>query len=133
MTLKAIVIGAGWAGEGHTTALRAAGVEVVALCGRTPEPTSRVAKKLDIPAVHFDGHRALEEFRPDIVAIATPAGPHREIAEAAANQLCHILCDKPLATNAVDARAMLLAVERAGIKHAYGTTSRYAPALVHTR
>ncbi|MEZ4620166.1 MAG: hypothetical protein R2867_32315 [Caldilineaceae bacterium] len=27
MTLRALVIGAGWAGEGHSKALRAAGVE----------------------------------------------------------------------------------------------------------
>ena len=38
MTLRAVVIGAGFAGEGHTIALRAAGVDVVVLCGRTPEP-----------------------------------------------------------------------------------------------
>lgn len=35
MQLRAIVIGAGWAGEGHTLALRSAGVEVVALSGRS--------------------------------------------------------------------------------------------------
>ncbi len=39
MTMRAVVIGAGWAGEGHIIGLRDAGVEVVALFGRTPEPT----------------------------------------------------------------------------------------------
>ncbi len=34
--LRAIVVGAGFAGEGHTLALRHAGVEVVALCARRP-------------------------------------------------------------------------------------------------
>jgi predicted dehydrogenase len=67
------------------------------------------------------------------VAIATPAAPHREMAEAAAQQGCHIICDKPLATNAAEARAMLRAVERAGVKHAYGATSRYAPAVKYAR
>ncbi len=43
MTLRAVVIGTGWAGEGHTIALRAAGVEVVAMCGRTPEPAKAMA------------------------------------------------------------------------------------------
>ena len=38
MTMRAVVIGAGWAGEGHVIGLRDAGVEVVALFGRTPEP-----------------------------------------------------------------------------------------------
>ena len=43
------------------------------------------------------------------------------------------MCEKPLATNVDDARAMLRAVKAAGVKHAYGTTSRYAPAVVYTR
>jgi ketol-acid reductoisomerase len=33
MALRAVVIGTGWAGEGHTTALREAGVDVMAMCG----------------------------------------------------------------------------------------------------
>lgn len=133
MSLSAVVIGAGWAGEGHTTALRAAGVEVVAMCGRTPEPTAKMAAKLAIPQVRLDWHKALREFKPDIVSIATPAAPHCDMAEAAASMGCHVMCDKPLAPRADEARLMLLSVEQAGVKHAYGTTSRYAPAVVYTR
>jgi predicted dehydrogenase len=35
--VRAVVIGAGWAGEGHVVALRRCGVEVVAICAREPE------------------------------------------------------------------------------------------------
>lgn len=133
MTMRAVVIGTGYAGEGHTAALRAAGVNVVALCGRTPEATSRTAKRLEIPEVSFDWRKTLQELRPNIVAIATPAKPHLEMTEVAAGLGCHILCDKPLATNEKEAQMMLQAVNNAGVKHAYGSTSRYAPALEHTR
>lgn len=132
MSLRAVVIGAGWADEGHTTALRAAGVEVVAMCGRTPEVAHAMAEKLDIK-VRLDWRKALEELEPDIVSIATPAGPHREMAVAAAELGCHLACDKPLGTNAAEARAMLLAAERARVKHAYAATSRYDPAFAYTR
>ena len=44
MTLRAVVIGTGWAGEGHTKALRHVGVDVAALCGRTPEPAQAMAQ-----------------------------------------------------------------------------------------
>lgn len=133
MSLRAVVIGTGWAGEGHTIALRAAGVEVVAMCGRTPEPARAMAEKLGIDEVRFDWRRALEELRPDIVSIATPARPHREMAVAAAELGCHLACDKPLGTNAAEARAMLLAAERARVKHAYATTSRYDPVFAYVR
>jgi predicted dehydrogenase len=131
MTLRALVIGAGWAGEGHTLGLRDAGVEVVAMCGRTPEPARARAQQLNIPELRFDWRAAIAEFQPDIVAIGTPGDTHRAIAEAAVEAGCHVVCEKPLATSAADARAMLEVVERAGVKHAYAATGRYAPATIH--
>ena len=129
--LRAIVIGAGWAGEGHTIALRDAGVEVVAMCGRTPQPTQERARQLGISEVSLDWHKALTEFRPDIVSIATPGNSHQEIALAAAEMGIHILCDKPLGINADESRGMLIAVNQAGVKHAYGSTSQYDPSFLY--
>ena len=133
MSLQAIVIGAGWAGEGHTRGLRAAGVEVVAMCGRTPEPAYAMAKKLGVEEVRFDYREALAEFAPDIVSIATPAAAHSEIALTAAENGCHVVSEKPLGLTAEEARGMLLAVENAGVKHAYAATARYAPVFAHAR
>lgn len=133
MTIRAAVIGAGWAGEGHIIGLRDAGVEVVALFGRTPEPAYQRAAELGITDVRFDWRAGLEELRPQIVSIATPADSHRAIAEFAAQLGCHVVCEKPLATNAADAQATLQAVERAGLKHGYAATGRYAPTIQQTR
>ncbi len=133
MALQAVVIGTGWAGEGHTKALRLAGVDVVALCGRTPEPARTTGQKLGIADVRFDWQQALTTLQPDIVAIATPAAVHCEIALVAARLGCHIVCEKPLALNAVQAREMLQAVAQAGVKHGYAATSRYAPAAVYAQ
>ncbi len=133
MALRAIVVGTGWAGEGHSKALRGAGVDVVALCGRTPEATRAMAQKLGIADVRFDWQQALTALQPDIVSIATPASVHCEIALAAARRGCHIICEKPLALNAAQAHAMVHAVAQAGVKHGYATTSRYAPAAVYAQ
>jgi predicted dehydrogenase len=133
VALRAIVIGTGWAGEGHSLALRAAEVDVVALCGRTPEPTHELAQRLGIPAVRFDWRSTIQEFQPDIVTITTPAAPHREMAIAAAEAGSHVVCEKPLGVNATEAREMLAMVERRGVKHAYGATGCYAPPLRYVR
>lgn len=132
MELRAVVIGTGWAGEGHTLALRDSGVEVVALCGRTPEPARAMAAKLGIQDLRFDWKQAITELRPDIVALSTTAAPHREMAEFAAQQGSHILCDKPLGLNATEAYAMLAAVEKAKVKHAYAASSCYDPTYLYT-
>jgi predicted dehydrogenase len=133
MPLRSVVIGSGWASEGHTLALRVAGVEVVALCGRTPEAVKIKAAKLGIETIRFDWRKTLEEFRPDIVAIATTAPTHREMVEFAAQLGCHILCEKPLGLNATEAQAMLIAVEKAGVKHGCAATSLYAPACLYAQ
>lgn len=127
MALRAIVIGTGWAGEGHTRALQAANVEVVAICGRRAEIAQAVASRLGVGEVRLDWRGAISELKPDIVAIATPGGPHREMTEAAAKEGCHIFCDKPMGVNAEDARAMLAAARRANVKHAYGATGCLEP------
>ena len=116
MSLRAVVIGAGWAGEGHTIALREAGVKVVALCGRTPEPAYARATQLNIADVRLDWHAALTELRPDIVAIGTPGDTHHEMAQHALALGCHVMCEKPLALNASDAQVMLDAAVRTGTK-----------------
>jgi predicted dehydrogenase len=125
--LRAFVIGTGWAGEGHTLALQAADVDVVAVCGRKADVAQALASRMGVAEVRLDWRSALSELKPDIVAIATPGGPHREMAEAAAQEGCHIFCDKPMGVNAADARAMLAAARRANVKHAYGATSCLEP------
>lgn len=133
MTLRAIVIGSGWAGEGHTLALQEAGVEVVALCGRNPEAIRALAVRLGINTTCLNWRNALTEYRPDIVSIATPAAPHREIAVAAFEMGCHVVCDKPLAVTAMEAREIFAAAQRSGVKTGYGATGCYGALYIHSR
>jgi len=130
-SLRAVVIGAGWAGEGHTLGLRFCGVDVVGLCARDEAVVQAVAQRLGIPHAHTDWRRALDEQRPDIVALATPALLRTEPIEVAAARGIHIYCDKPLAATADEARRILRMVEEAGVKHAFAATHRYDPAVAY--
>ncbi|MBM3520888.1 MAG: Gfo/Idh/MocA family oxidoreductase, partial [Alphaproteobacteria bacterium] len=103
MALKAMVLGAGSAGEGHSLALQQAGVEVVAMASRTAAVVRKVADDLGIRIASTDWRRTLAEVKPDVVAIATPGDTHVEMVEAALAQRCHILIDKPLAPTAAEA------------------------------
>ena len=70
----------------------------------------------------------LREVDPDVVSIATPAGPHHDIVLAAAEAGKHILCEKPFAMNLQQAQAMLEAVRRAGVGNAVNHEFRMIPA-----
>jgi len=127
--LKAVVIGAGWAGEGHTKALQHYGVDVVAICARKADVVQKVASKLGIPGASTDWQKSLLEIKPDIVALTTPAILRTAVIELAAQLGCHLLCEKPLATTATEAGRLYAIVKKAGIKHAFAATHLYDPSV----
>ena len=133
MNIRAAVIGAGFAGKGHTDALQQEGVVVEVVCGRTPGPVESMARELGVKNVRFDWREAIREFKPDLAVVATPAAERREMVEECIKLGCHVVCEKPFALNARDARAMLAAAERAGVRHGYAATGCYAHPVGYLR
>ncbi|MEM7114630.1 MAG: Gfo/Idh/MocA family oxidoreductase [Chloroflexota bacterium] len=131
--LRAIVLGSGFAGQGHTQALRDAGVEIVGMVSRTADVVRRVTASLEIPSAGTDWSAALAELKPDIVAIGTPGGAHFEPIMAALAHGCHVYCDKPLATTAVQAKQLHEEAVEVGVKTAYAASYRYMPHVLHAK
>lgn len=65
----------------------------------------------------------------DVIDICTPNNVHAEIAIAAAKAGKHIICEKPLARGGEEAKAMLDAVEAAGVIHMVAFNYRRTPAV----
>ena len=127
--LKAIIVGAGWAGEGHTKALQYCGVKVAAICARKQEVVDKIASNLDIEIASTNWQQTLEKVKPDIVALATPAILRAPVIELAVELGAHILCDKPLANTAKEAEYFYHLVNEANVKHAYAATHCYHPSV----
>ena len=128
-----LVLGSGFAGQGHAEALRYAGAEIVGIVSRTEAVVKKVAESLNIPYASMDWGKALENLKPDIVAIGTPGGAHFEPIIAALNQGCHVFCDKPLAATAEEAKTLCLRAKEAGVKTAYAASYRYMPYVTFAR
>lgn len=131
--LRALILGSGYAGEGHTLALRRAGVDVIAMAGRTESAVTATADRLKIPHRGTGWQQMIADLRPDIVAVATPGGAHLEQCLAAIEAGCHLLCDKPLAATAADARQIYTAAKAKGVKTAYAASYRYQPQALYAR
>ena len=131
--LTALVIGSGFAGKGHTEALRYHGVEVVGMVSRTRETVDAVAKELNIPYSSTDWEQALIDLQPSIVAVGTPGGAHYDVVMKAIDHGAHIYCDKPLAETAEKARALYEHAKSAGVKTAYAASYRYETNARYTR
>jgi predicted dehydrogenase len=132
-TLTALLLGSGFAAQGHCAALRSCGVEVTAMAARSPDVVKRVAGELGIAQAHSDWREALARHSPDLVAVGTPGGAHYEPILAALESGCHVYCDKPLSVDAVSAGALYRRARELDRKTAYAASFCYQPAVVHAR
>jgi predicted dehydrogenase len=102
-------------------------VEIAAISGRSPGPLAAMAEKHGIPATFTDYREMIAQGKLDAVVVAAPDDRHLPMTLAAVEQGLHVLCEKPLANTAADARTMLDAAERRGIKHMVLFTWRWQP------
>ena len=100
------------------------------LCGRDREWVTEAAARYGWAEVETDWRKLVARDDIDAIDITAPSNAHKDIAIAAAQAGKHIFCEKPLALNLADSRAMLEAAQRANIRHQVGFNYRFAPALV---
>jgi predicted dehydrogenase len=139
--LRVGIIGYGFMGRAHSNAYRqvnkflSLGHQPVlkAACGRNDEKTRAFAANWGWESVETDWRRLVERADVDAIDICTPNKYHHEIALAAAAAGKVILCEKPLAMNAAEAREMTEAVERAGVANFVWFNYRRVPAIALAR
>jgi len=129
--LTALVMGAGYAGRGHAESLRYCDVEVAGMVSRTKETVESVANKLEILYASTDWEQALNDLKPDIVAIGTPGGAHFAPIMSALRHGVHVFSDKPLAETASKAKQLYEQAKIAGVKTAYAASYRYQPNVLY--
>jgi predicted dehydrogenase len=124
--LGVVVVGTGFGARVHVPALQAAGFTVRALVGRDPERTARRAQRLGVPTAG-SLEEALAWPGVDAVTVATPPATHCALVLQALDADKHVLCEKPFAADAAEAKAMLAAAEVAGVVHMVGHEFRWLP------
>ena len=90
-----------------------ADAEVVALCDSDPQRLNATGEDFAVARRYENAEAMFAEGGFDAVDIATTVESHRVLVELAAQHSVHVICQKPFATNMVDARAMVAAVEQA--------------------
>lgn len=105
------IIGTNWGVRVQLPAFRAAGLDVVALAGRQPTKTHRIAKQFDVPFATTDWHALVHHEDVSLVSVATPPGLHCAMTDAALAAGKHVLCEKPMALNVGEAWHMLGAAQ----------------------
>lgn len=104
-------------------------VRMVAICGRTEPAVAEAARRYGFEGYYTDWRDLVADARLTLFDNVAWHSAHVEPCIAAAEAGKHVLCEKPLATNAADARRMLDAAMRAGVKHMVAFNYRFAPAV----
>ena len=105
-------------------------VEMKVIVGRNPVETTNAAVSYGWQEAATDWKEVMARNDIDLVDIATPGELHCPMVIEAAKQGKHIICEKPLANTLVEAKRMVKAVEKAGVRHFVMHNYRRVPAVV---
>lgn len=126
--VKVGIIGCGMISGMHLRAFKSLpDVEVVACADVDIERARQRASEFDIPHVFKDYKELLRMDEIDAVSICTPHALHAPIAIEALKAGKHVLCEKPMATNAKDAAEMIKAARKAGKLLEVAIRNRFSP------
>jgi predicted dehydrogenase len=108
------VVGLGYAGEQHLkNFVRVPGVEAVALAGLERDRLRELGQTYGVQDLYTSWEDLVARDDLDIVSIGAPNHLHAPIAVAALEGGRHVLCEKPLARNGVEAQRIVDAAREA--------------------
>ena len=132
------MLGYAFMGKAHSNALRKipymvdplpAVPALVSICGRNEAAVRDAAARYGFQRYCTDWRDLIQDDAIQLFDNGGPNDTHAEPCIAAAEAGKHIICEKPLARTAQEAKSMLDAVNRAGVKHACAYNYRFVPAL----
>lgn len=100
---------------------------VSAIASRGSEKAKQFAEELKIPTAYGSYEELLADPTIDAVYIPLPNHLHKEWTIRAAEAGKHVLCEKPLALDAMEATKMVASCDKAGVVFAEAFMYRYHP------
>ncbi len=127
--VKAGIIGCGFIANGKhlPSIVSLGGIEVVAFCDIVIERAQASAKEFGQPdaLVCTDYREVLALTDIDVIHVCTPNSSHAEISIAAMKAGKHVMCEKPMAKTAAEAKAMLDTSKETGKLLTIGYQNRF--------
>ncbi len=143
--MKAALVGLGFMGTTHLKVYERLGVEVVAVVDANPERLAHIgridgniavegkAAKLKNVRRYASVGDCLQDGDFDFVDICLPTFLHAETAIAALEMGFPVICEKPMALNVEQCKAMIAAAKQVRQPLAIGQCIRYWPAFVEMK
>lgn len=129
--LRVAIIGCGGIANGkHMPALSEnPNTKMVAFCDIELHKAEEAKQKFgsDDAVVYTDYKQLLQDASIDVIHVCTPNDSHAYITIDALEAGKHVMCEKPMAKTAAEAREMVAAAKRTGKKLSIGYNNRFRP------
>jgi predicted dehydrogenase len=102
---------------------------LVAIAGRHEDAVRKAAERYGFAHYYTDWRRMVAHPEVQLLDNGGSNDVHAEPSIAAAQAGKHVLCEKPMARDGAEAKQMLEAVRRAGVKHMVAFNYRFVPAV----
>ncbi len=133
-TVRIGIIGAGFARTTQIPGFKnCEGAQIVAIASAHRENAEEVAREFDIPNIEDDWRGVVARDDVDLVSIVTPVVTHCEMTLAALDAGKAVLCEKPMAMNADEARRMMARAKEKGVLALIDHELRFLPGRIKTR
>ena len=128
------MIGAGSFSREHLEGIRGLkNAEIIAIADSIEERAKERAEAFAIPAYYTDYKELLARDDIDAVTLPLPDQVHCQVAVDALRAGKHVLCEKPMALDLDECKAMIAAARETGKQLMVGQIGRYTPAFIRTK
>ncbi|NIV13496.1 MAG: Gfo/Idh/MocA family oxidoreductase [Aliifodinibius sp.] len=130
---RVAVVGVGSMGKNHVRVYsEIPEVELVGIADANLEQAEKIGGSYYLP--YFDDYiEMIERVKPDAVSIVVPTSLHYQVAKDILELGCHVLIEKPIASNSQEADELVSLANRLGLKLMVGHIERFNPAIVELK
>jgi predicted dehydrogenase len=121
------LVGAGFMGDVHTRALRSAGIQIAGIASSSADKAERAAGQFGVDNFYPSFDHLLADERVNVVHILTPNQSHGELVAKALSAGKNVVCEKPLATDAAQAKELVELAEQRNLIGAVPFVYRFHP------
>ena len=102
---------------------------LIAICGRNESNVAEAARRYGYSKYYTDWRKLVRDPEVELFDNGAPNDLHAEPCIEAIEEGKHVLCEKPFARSAPEARSILDAARRSNVKHMVGFNYRFIPAI----
>lgn len=102
-------------------------VSLCAVCDLNQDLARSVANRFGVPNAYSDLSEMLLKERPDVVDVCTPPKVHAPVAVESMESGCHVLLEKPMASDLSDCDWMIQASRKYGVKLSVFHNQKFYP------